>query len=149
MSFLPEVRMGKINWGRVVLGGVLAGVVLNVVDYLFYGVMMKQDLAAAMQALGKQPGAMDSLVPLFVTLDFVTGIALLWVYAAIRPRFGAGVKTAVIAGVAVWFFVGLLHALGEGPMGLFPQKVYTVGTLVALVQYAVAGAVGAYVYKEA
>ena len=141
--------MGKINWGRVVLGGLLAGVVLNVVDYLFYGVMMKQDLAAAMQALGKQPGAMDSLVPLFVTLDFVTGIALLWVYAAIRPRFGAGVKTAVIAGVAVWFFVGLLHALGEGPMGLFPQKVYTVGTLVALVQYAVAGAVGAYVYKEA
>ena len=93
--------MGKINWGRVVLGGLLAGVVLNVVDYLFYGVMMKQDLAAAMQALGKQPGAMDSLVPLFVTLDFVTGIALLWVYAAIRPRFGAGVKTAVIAGVAV------------------------------------------------
>ena len=141
--------MGKINWGRVVLGGLLAGVVLNLVDYLFYGVMMKQDLAAAMQALGKQPGAMDSLVPLFVTLDFVTGIALLWVYAAIRPRFGAGVKTAVIAGVAVWFFVGLLHALGEGPMGLFPQKVYTVGTLVALVQYAVAGAVGAYVYKEA
>ncbi|PYO97517.1 MAG: hypothetical protein DMD60_06715 [Gemmatimonadetes bacterium] len=141
--------MGKINWGRVVSGGLLAGVVLNVVDYVFYGVMMKQDLAAAMQALGKQPGAMDSLVPLFVTLDFVTGIALLWVYAAIRPRFGAGVKTAVIAGVAVWFFVGLLHALGEGPMGLFPQKVYTVGTIVALVQYAVAGAVGAYVYKEA
>jgi hypothetical protein len=141
--------MGKINWGRVVLGGLLAGVVLNIVDWLFYGVMMKQELAAAMQALGKQPGAMDSLVPLFVTLDFVTGIALLWVYAAIRPRFGAGAKTAVIAGVAVWFFVGLLHALGEGPMGLFPQKVYTVGTIVALVQYAVAGAVGAYVYKEA
>ena len=81
-------------------------------------------------------------------LDFVTGIGLLWVYAAIRPRFGPGAKTAVIAGVAVWFFVGLLHALGEGPMGLFPEKVYTVGTIVALVQYAVAGAVGAYVYKE-
>src|SRR3989454_6489977 len=86
--------------------------------------------------------------PLFVALDFVTGIGLLWVYAAIRPRFGPGAKTAVIAGVAVWFFVGLLHALGEGPMGLFPEKVYTVGTIVALVQYAVAGAVGAYVYKE-
>jgi hypothetical protein len=140
--------MGKINWGRVVLGGLLAGVVLNIVDWLFYGVVMKQDLDAAMQALGKQPGAMDSLVPLFVALDFVYGIGLLWVYAAIRPRFGAGAKTAVIAGVAVWFFIGLLHAIGEAPMGMFPQKVYTVGTLVALVQYAVAGAVGAYVYKE-
>jgi hypothetical protein len=140
--------MGKINWGRVVLGGLLAGVVLNIVDWLFYGVVMKQDLDAAMQALGKRPGAMDNLVPLFVALDFVSGIGLLWVYAAIRPRFGAGAKTAVIAGVAVWFFIGLLHAIGEAPMGMFPQKVYTVGTLVALVQYAVAGAVGAYVYKE-
>src|SRR2546429_4371476 len=114
--------MGKINWGRVVVGGFLAGVVLNIVDFVFFGVIMKQDIAAAMQALGRQPGAMDSLVPLFVVLDFVTGIGLLWVYAAIRPRFGAGAKTAVIAGVAVWFFVGLLHALGEAPMGLFPQK---------------------------
>jgi hypothetical protein len=141
--------MGKINWGRVILGGLLAGVVLNIVDYVFFGMMMKQDLAAAMQALGKNPAAMDSLVPLFVALDFVYGIGLLWVYAAIRPRFGPGAKTAVIAGIAVWFFIGLLHAIGEAPMGLFPQKIYTVGTIVALVQYAVAGAVGASIYKEA
>ena len=140
--------MGKINWGRVVLGGLLAGVVLNIVDWLFYGVMMKQELAAAMQALGKQPGAMDSLVPLFVTLDFVTGIALLWVYAAIRPRFGAGVKTAVIAGLAVWFFVGLLHAIGESPMGFMPQRLMVIGTCVALISIPVATVVGAYVYKE-
>jgi len=78
--------MGKINWGRVVLGGLLAGVVLNVVDWLTYGVWLKADMAAAMQALGKQPGAMDSAIPLWVALDFVSGIGLLWVYAAIRPR---------------------------------------------------------------
>jgi len=140
--------MGKINWGRVVLGGLLAGVVLNIVDFVYFGVIMKQAIDAAMQALGKRPGAMDSLVPLFVVVDFVTDIGLLWVYAAIRPRFGAGARTAVIAGVAVWFFVGLLHAIGEAPMGLLPQQVYTVGTIVMLLQYAVAGAVGAYVYKE-
>src|SRR2546430_6136906 len=134
--------MGKINWGRVVVGGLLAGVVLNIVDSVFFGVIMKQEIAAAMQALGRQPGAMDSLVPLFVVLDFVTGIGLLWVYAAIRPRFGAGAKTAVIAGVVVWVFVGLLHALGEAPMGLFPQEMYTGGKGVGLVQDAVAGGGG-------
>src|SRR5207302_10981411 len=103
--------MGRINWGRVVVGGLLAGVVLNIVDSVFFGVMMKQDIAAAMHALGKQPGAMDRLVSSFVVLDFVTGIGLLWVYAAIRPRLGAAAKTAVIAGVAVRVFVGLLHSL--------------------------------------
>ena len=140
--------MGKINWGRVVVGGLLAGVVLNIVDFVFFGVMMKQAIAAAMQALGKQPGAMDSLVPLFVVLDFVYGIGLLWVYAAIRPRFGAGVKTAVIAGLAVWFFVGLLHAIGESPMGFMPERLMVIGTCVALVALPVATVGGAYVYKE-
>ena len=55
--------MGKINWGRVIGGGVLAGVVLNVFDYVYYGVVMKNDMAAAMQALGKQPQAINALVP--------------------------------------------------------------------------------------
>lgn len=140
--------MGKINWGRVVLGGLLAGVVLNVVDYAMYGMWLAGDFAAAMQALGKQ-GSMDNLIPLFVVLDFVYGIGLVWVYAAIRPRFGAGPKTAVIAAVAVWFFVALLHAVGEAPMGLFPQRLYTIPTVVTLVEYAVATVVGAKFYTEA
>jgi hypothetical protein len=140
--------MGKINWGRVVAGGLLAGVVLNVIDWLVYGVWLHPDLAAAMQALGKQPAAMDSAVPIFVLVDFLCGIGLLWVYAAIRPRFGAGPKTAVIAGLAVWFFMGLLRTLGDAPMGLMPQRVMMVGALVSLVVLPVGAAVGAYVYKE-
>ena len=139
--------MGKINWSRVVLGGLLAGVVLNVVDWLLYGVLLAKDYAAAMQALGK-PGSMDNLIPWFVFLDFVSGVALLWVYAAIRPRFGASARTALIAGLAVWFFIAFLHALGEAPMQLFPQRLYTIGVVVALFQLPIATAVGAYLYKE-
>ena len=140
--------MGKINWKGVVLGGLVAGVVMNVVDWLLYGVLLTKDFAAAMQALGKS-GSMDNLIPWFVFLDFVYGIALLGVYAAIRPRFNPSVKTAVIAGLAVWFFISLLHGLGEAPMGLFPQRLYVIGVLVALVQIPVATVAGAYLYKEA
>src|SRR6267143_2476473 len=141
--------MGKINWGRVVLGGLLAGVVLNIVDFLTYGVWLKADMAAAMTALGKSPAAMDSAIPLWVALDFVSGIGLVWLYAAIRPRFGAGVKTAVIAGLALWFFIGLMSAIGEAPMGLFPQRLYTMGAIVALIKIPLASVVGAYLYTEA
>src|SRR2546423_13164616 len=107
--------MGKINWGRVVLGGLLAGVVLNIVDYLTYGVWLKADMAAAMTGLGKSPAAMDSAIPLWVALDFVSGIGLLWVYAAIRPRVGAGVETGGGAGLAGWVFCGRRHAVGGSP----------------------------------
>lgn len=139
--------MGKIDWGRVIMGGLLAGVVLNVVDFVLYGVLLKQDIAAAMQALGKPPMP-DSMIWLYVAWDFVLGIALIWLYAAIRPRFGPGPRTAVIAGLCVWFLIGLMHAIGEAPMGLFPQKMYTLGTIVALIQIPVAGVVGASIYKE-
>lgn len=140
--------MGKINWGGVVLGGLLAGVVLNIIDFLTWGVWLKADMAAVMQAMGKPAGAMDSAIPLWIALDFVFGIGVLWVYAAIRPRFGAGPKTAIIAGLAVWFFVGLLHALSEAPMGMMPQRLMVIGTCVALVAIPLASLVGAYVYKE-
>src|SRR6266566_3820206 len=95
--------MGKINLGSVVLGGLVAGVVLNIVDYLVFAVVLKLPVTSGQLIW-------------FVILDFVYGIGLVWVYAAVRPRFNPGPRTAVIAGVAVWFFVGLLQALGEAPI---------------------------------
>jgi len=140
--------MGKINWGRVIAGGLIAGLVLNVVDWLTYGVWLKPDLDAAMAAMGRPAGAMDKAIPIFVLVDFLYGIGLLWLYAAIRPRYGPGPKTAVIAGLALWVFAGLLQAISQAPMGTMPQRVMTIGTCVALIAFPVAGAVGGSVYKE-
>ena len=56
--------MGKINLQRVFLGGLLAGAVLIVVDFILYGVVLRDDLAAAMQALGKTPPP-DSAIAVF------------------------------------------------------------------------------------
>ena len=141
--------MGKINLQRVFLGGLLAGVVLNVVDFLLYGVVLKDDYAAAMRALGKSGEMTTNIILWFVFLDFLFGIFLVWLYAAIRPRYGAGAKTAVWAGLAMWVLFGLLHALSEAPMGIFPQRLWVIGTLVALVEYPLAALVGGWAYKEA
>jgi hypothetical protein len=140
--------MGKINWGRVVLGGLLAGLVLNVIDYLVYGVWLAADLNAAMQALGKSAMAMSTIV-WFIIFDFLFGIFLVWFYAAIRPRFGPGPRTAALAGVAIWVLYGALHTLGEAPMGLFPPRIYVIGLIVGLAEYVAAGVIGAKYYVEA
>lgn len=95
--------MGKINLQRVVLGGRRAGLVLNVVDYLLYGVLLADDFNAAMQNLGLGPMG-SSLIVRFVVLDFLYGIALIYLYAAIRPRFGPGPKTAVKPGETALVF---------------------------------------------
>ena len=139
--------MGKINWGSVILCGLVAGVVLNVVDFALYGVVLKADMEAALRALGKAPPS-NTLIAWFVLLDFLFGIFFIWVYAAIRPRFTPGPKTALIAGLALWVLFGLLHALSEAPMGLLPQRLYVIGALVTLVQYPLAVVIGARWYQE-
>ncbi len=140
--------MGKINWGRVVAGGLLAGVVLNVYDWLLNGMIMVADWNAALQALGK--GEMGgSMVVWFVVCDFLLGIWTIWVYAAIRPRFGPGPKTAVVAGLTGWFLFSLLNTISQVPMGMFPTNLYLVNLVAALVMYPVAAVAGASVYQEA
>ena len=139
--------MGKINLGRVILGGLVAGLVLNVVDYFVYGVALAGDLATAMRDLGREPVG-GSQIAWFVFLDFLYGIFLVYLYAAIRPRFGPGPKTAVIAGLLTWIVAVLLNALGEMQMGLFPARIYVIGLVVALIALPIAAIVGGWLYKE-
>jgi hypothetical protein len=138
--------MGRINLKGVIVGGLVAGLVLNVFDYFFWGVLFAKDLAAALQALNRPPA--DQYIPIWIALDFLYGIALVYLYAAIRPRFGAGPGTAVHAGLIAWVLIGLLHLIGEGPMQLFPMRLMVIGTLVGLVIIPLATVAGAKFYRE-
>ena len=89
--------MGTMNGARVILGGLLAGVVINVFESILNGVVLAKDWEAAMAALGKPPMAGDQIA-VFIVWGFLVGIFAVWLYAAIRPRYGAGPKTALCAG---------------------------------------------------
>jgi len=72
-----------------------------------------------------------------------------WLYAAIRPRYGAGPKTALCAGLAVWVAGVLLpNAALMGITGLFPTDLTTMTTLAGVVEWAAAILAGAALYKE-
>ena len=44
--------MGKINYGRVVLGGLLAGLIITAGEYLLNEVVFAEDMAVLMANLG-------------------------------------------------------------------------------------------------
>ena len=70
-------------------------------------------------------------------------------YAAIRPRYGAGPKTAVCAGLAVWVAGVLLpNAAFMGAAGLFPASLTMMTTAAGIVELVVAALAGAALYKE-
>jgi len=141
--------MGKINMGRVILGGIVAGIVSDLLGYLVDGVLLAPRWAGAMGALGRPEFTTNQIVD-FNLLGIVAGIALIWIYAAIRPRFGAGPATAVLAGIAVFIIGSLIPNLGFMWVPyLFPHHLTlytTIGNLVETVAGALAGAA---LYKEA
>jgi hypothetical protein len=140
--------MGKICVGRVIGGGLLAGLVINVCEFLVNGLWLTQDWEAAMQALGKPAANSPLQMAVFIVWGFVMGIFAVWLYAAIRPRFGAGPRTAVIAALAAWLSGYLLSLIPPAVTGLFPARLMLIGLGVGLVEILLATQVGAYVYKE-
>jgi len=140
--------MARINLRRVAIGGLIAGVVLGGIDLVMFGMVLKAPMAVAMQALPK-PRMIDLQVPWYLLLDCVAGIGLVWLYAAIRPRFGAGPRTAVKVGAVGWFFASLLPTLVQWPMNLMPLKLTIITTGVTLVQWPLAAMTGARLYTEA
>ena len=138
--------MGNINLARVIRGGLVAGLVLNIGEYVLNIYVVAEQSRAAMEKLGL-PEIANQQIVWFLILGFALGIWLLWVYAAIRPRFGAGVKTAVIAGLALWAVTTLLN-IGNVILGITPSNLMTIGTVWGLFEFVIAAIVGAWLYQE-
>ena len=141
--------MGKINVGRLILGGIVAGIAIDLLDYFVDGMWLGQRWADAMALLGK-PAFSQIQIILFNVIGLLTGIVAIWVYAAIRPRFGAGVKTAIVAGLAVWVLSILLPNVAFMYVAhLFSNHLTLYTTLGGLVEVVFGTVAGASVYKEA
>lgn len=139
--------MGKINWGRVLLGGIVAGVVIDVVDYVLNSHVFAQQNDAMMKRLNIQ--LRPHAIPVFLLEGLLLGIAAIWAYSVARPRYGAGSKTAVIISVGVWFIGSFLPDLDNWASGILHTRMFCAGTVIDLVVIVVAGLIGASLYKEA
>jgi hypothetical protein len=140
--------MGKISMGRVILGGIVAGLVSDALGYLVDGVLLAPRWADGMLALGHEEFSPYQWV-WFNLLGLPMGIVLLWIYASIRPRYGAGPKTAIYAGVVVWIIGSLIPNLSFMWFGgLFSRHLTAFTTAGALVEIVVGALAGAALYKE-
>jgi hypothetical protein len=140
--------MAHTNRGRVILGGLLAGVVINVVEFVTNGVVLKGTWAQIMQGLGKPQQLPASSIVLFNVGGFLMGIAAVWLYAAIRTRYGAGPGTAIRAGLVAWGLTSFLPALGNYAVGMIPTRVLVITAIVSLADIVVGTLAGAWLYKE-
>lgn len=140
--------MGKINIGRWFLGGVVAGIAVDFLGYVVDGVILAPRWAHDMARMGRPDFTASQLV-WFNVIGMAMGLLAVWVYAAIRPRFGAGIRTAIIAGIATWVATSLLpNASIMWVTGLFNNHLTLYTTAGALIELVVGTVAGASVYRE-
>ena len=141
--------MGKINWRRVVLGGLLAGVIILAAQMAFHWAIAGWNwwfFRALAQPIERATG-----IARYAGLHFIAGIAVIWLYAAARPRYGPGPKTAALIGFAYWAVSYALPAIGYQPLiaeEFRNTRMWVISALVYLVGVVVGSLAGARVYTE-
>jgi hypothetical protein len=137
-----------INTKKVLVAGLAAGVLFVAVDMLTSGVLLGDRMAAELGA--SAPGALERVeaaLPLLIALNVAFGILVALTYAAVRPRFGPGPRTGVIAGVHVWVIGTLAYSfLAIG--GLVAWGTFAILSAIWLVAFAGGGVLAGWLYAE-
>ena len=139
-----------INTSKVVVGGLAAGVAMNVIGYLGNGVLLAKRMENEMVAVAPTlagKGMSGGIIATRVIMQFVIGMLLVWLYAAMRPRFGPGMKTAAYAALVIWL-CGFIFYMDWLFLGMMKPGTYVVASCVALFSLMVGAWIGGMMYKE-
>ena len=141
-----------MNTSKVVTGGLAAGVVMIICDYVLNGMLFGEQMKAASNAfkegLGDQMAAMSTNTMIgYIIMDLVLGMLLAYAYAAMRPRLGAGPKTSIIVALMFWIF-GSIVSVGYLVMGMMSTGLWLSFGIAYLVCLIIASLVAGALYKE-
>ena len=139
-----------MNTSRIVIGGVVAGLIMNIGEAGLHAGVLGDDTTQLYKALNVPPPNPGANLPVLIGVAFLLGFISVWLYAAIRPRFGPGPKTAIIAGLVVWALSHLWSGvyLGNGYAGIIPGKLAWIPVIWGLFEATIATLAGAALYKE-
>ena len=139
--------IGHINPLRVLVGGLVAGLVILAGEYILNAIILGTEFADWRERCGLGALTAGQLV-VGTIITIVYGIILIWIYAAIRPRFGPGPKTAVIAGLTFWSVAYLLFLASLWASGFVTAHFATVSIVWGLFEAPIAAVAGGWLYRE-
>ena len=139
--------MGGIKVGRWLAGGIAAGLLIWVLEGLG-SVLFMEEAQAALEAHNLSLDLTAGFMALTVLVSLLTGLVLVFFYAAVRPRLGPGPKTAVIVGVVVWLAGYFLSLVGYGMLGLYATGTLVKWGAVGLIELILGALLGGRIYRE-
>ena len=142
--------MKIVNVTRLALCGILAGAVIFVIEGAVNHGLLGDDWKAWMQMASdiSHPPSSPAAMILWAIMSLVMGFTGIWIYAGIRPRYGKGPKTAVLAGLLLWLPGWLAQAIDQTAMGIIPARMIVFNLVGGLVAALLGTLAGAWQYKE-
>lgn len=142
--------MVRINWVRLIIGGVIATIIAFLTDGLFHENVVSADWKAVYANLGiSEPQHSGLGVLYFAVFDLGRGLIPMFLYVMMRPLFKPGAKTAALAGVVGWIAFSVTGPAQFIPLGFFSNALWIKVAAFQLVTSILAAVAGAAVYKDA
>jgi hypothetical protein len=141
--------MARINWGRLVLGGLVAAIIMFLTDGFIHERIVNTDWHAVYAGLrAAEPEPHGASMVYFALFELGRGFIAMLFYATMRTHFGAGPKTAVLAGIASWIAFSLTGPAQFIPLGFYSTALWMKVGALHLVTSIIATIAGAALYKD-
>lgn len=137
----------QVNFGKVLVSGVVAGIVMTASEYVLNEVVLADEMAAALAAMNL-PAFTAGTMAVFVAASFLVAIMAIWLYATLRGPMGPGPKTACCAGSFCWALYYFAPTVSFAAMGMFPWTPTVITLVWTAAEMCLATTAGAYFYRD-
>lgn len=142
--------MADMNWGRLLLGTVIAGTIAFLGDGLLHNKLLMSDWQALARGLGLPTDGKKhrpAQMLYFVLFDLGRGFLAMIVYVLAQPRLGTGTQAAVVAGLISWIGCCVTTPAEFIPLGFFNETLWMKSAAFQLVTSIIAAIAGAAVVR--
>src|SRR5678815_1740239 len=117
--------MPRLNWTRLLIGAFVASVIMFMTDGFLHERVFATDWSAVYANLGvAEPHHESAGILYFAIFELGRGFTAIFLYALMRSFFGAGPKTAVLAGVVGWIAFSLTGPAEFIPLGFYSNALW-------------------------
>jgi hypothetical protein len=142
--------MSRINWTRLIIGGVIASVIAFLTDGVFHERVVGADWKTLHATLGISEVKHSAFgVLYFAGFELGRGFVSMFLYAVMRPLFRPGPKTAALAGIVAWIAFSVTGPAQFIPLGFFSNTLWIKVAAFQLITSILAVIAGAAIYKDA
>lgn len=114
--------MRKNPWNRIMVCGLLAGFVANLLQLTVNRIYLLREWERATGVARSTSGGFPSEVAIWLAVvNFAGGILAMWLYSMARSRYGSGPGTAALAGTLFWLLGWVFPITMWTLSGTFPE----------------------------